>query len=174
MTDPRAPDAAIPLRRYKSFMRLWFSRLASTSANQMLMVAVGWQMYDLTGRAWDLGLVGLLQFVPALALVLVAGHVVDRYDRSRILLEAGPFVRAWRAVLLWASRWFQIESLFRFNAKFRPTWEPRFVCYPRSSDLPRITMAALEAEAFIVWPKPRWATGRSEGTTPVGAGTGQA
>ena len=65
-------------------MRFWFSRLASTSANQMLMVAVGWQMYDLTGSAWDLGLVGLLQFLPALLLVLVAGHVVDQFHRARI------------------------------------------------------------------------------------------
>ncbi|MEP7295606.1 MAG: MFS transporter [Burkholderiales bacterium] len=65
-------------------MRLWRSRLASTSANQMLMVAVGWQMYDLTGSAWYLGLVGLLQFLPALLLVLVAGHVVDRFHRARI------------------------------------------------------------------------------------------
>ncbi len=65
-------------------MRLWFSRLASTSANQMLMVAVGWQMYELTGSAWDLGLVGLLQFMPALMLVLVAGHVVDQFHRARI------------------------------------------------------------------------------------------
>jgi MFS family permease len=65
-------------------MRFWCSRLASTSANQMLMVAVGWQMYDLTGSAWDLGLVGLLQFLPALLLVLVAGHVVDRFHRARI------------------------------------------------------------------------------------------
>ena len=65
-------------------MRFWYSRLASTSANQMLMVAVGWQMYDLTGSAWNLGLVGLLQFLPALLLVLVAGHVVDHFDRARI------------------------------------------------------------------------------------------
>ncbi len=65
-------------------MRLWYSRLASTSANQMLMVAVGWQMYELTGSAWDLGLVGLLQFMPALLLVLVAGHVVDQFHRARI------------------------------------------------------------------------------------------
>ena len=65
-------------------MRFWYSRLASTSANQMLMVAVGWQMYDLTGSAWALGLVGLLQFLPALLLVLVAGHVVDQFDRARI------------------------------------------------------------------------------------------
>ena len=74
-----------PLFRHKAFMRLWSSRLASTGASQMLMVAVGWQMYDLTGSAWDLGLVGLLQFLPALLLVLIAGHVVDRFDRARIV-----------------------------------------------------------------------------------------
>lgn len=66
-------------------MRLWVSRLAGTSGAQMLMVALGWQMYDLTGSAWDLGLVGLLQFLPALLLVLVAGQVVDRYQRGRII-----------------------------------------------------------------------------------------
>jgi MFS family permease len=79
-TAPRAP-----LSGFRAFMRFWYARLASTSANQMLMVAIGWQMYDLTGSAWDLGLVGLLQFLPALLLVLIAGHVVDRYDRARIV-----------------------------------------------------------------------------------------
>jgi lysyl-tRNA synthetase class 2 len=68
-------------------------------------------------------------------------------------LGAGPFLRAWRAVLLFASRWFQIESLYRFNAKFRPVWEPRYVCYPTARDLPRVAIAALEAEAFLVWPR---------------------
>ena len=68
-------------------------------------------------------------------------------------LGAGPFLRAWRAILLFASRWFQIESLYRFNAKFRPDWEPRFVCYPTARDLPRVAIAALEAEAFLVWPR---------------------
>jgi lysyl-tRNA synthetase class 2 len=68
-------------------------------------------------------------------------------------LGAGPFLRAWRALLVFASRWFQIESLYRFNVKFRPDWEPRFVCYPTARDLPRIAMAALEAEAFLVWPR---------------------
>ena len=66
-------------------MRFWYARFAGTSANQMLMVAVGWQMYELTGSAWNLGLVGLLQFLPALALVLVAGHVVDGFHRGRIV-----------------------------------------------------------------------------------------
>ncbi|ROZ64478.1 MFS transporter [Ramlibacter sp. WS9] len=66
-------------------MRLWTARLAGTTANQMIMVALGWQMYDLTGSAWDLGLIGLYQFVPALALTLWAGHVVDRHHRGRIV-----------------------------------------------------------------------------------------
>lgn len=74
-----------PLTHYRSFMRLWFARLASVSASQMLMVALGWQMYDLTGSAWDLGLVGLAQFVPALLLALPAGQFIDRHHRGRIL-----------------------------------------------------------------------------------------
>jgi lysyl-tRNA synthetase class 2 len=69
-------------------------------------------------------------------------------------LGAGPVLRLWRSFLVFVSRWFQIESLYRFNAKFSPTWEPRFVCYPTVRDVPRIAVAALEAEAFIVWPRP--------------------
>ena len=70
-------------------------------------------------------------------------------------LGAGPVIRAWRGILVFASRWFQIESLYRFNAKFQPEWRPRYIVFPGASDLPRIAIAALEAEAFIVWPHPR-------------------
>jgi MFS family permease len=66
------------------------------------MVAVGWQIYDLTGSAWDLGLVGLLQFLPALALMLVAGDVVDRHHRARVA-AACVAVQAGVALLLAAS-----------------------------------------------------------------------
>ncbi len=69
----------------RAFMRFWVARLFGTTGNQMLMVAIGWQMYDLTGSAWDLGLVGLYQFVPALTFTLVAGHVADRLHRGRIV-----------------------------------------------------------------------------------------
>ncbi|WP_248840466.1 phosphatidylglycerol lysyltransferase domain-containing protein [Frankia sp. AgKG'84/4] len=67
-------------------------------------------------------------------------------------LGAGPIIRGWRGLLMFMSRWFQIDSLYRFNAKFAPTWQPRFVCYPATSELPRIAVAMLEAEAFLVWP----------------------
>ncbi len=80
-----ASHTFLDLTRQRSFMRMWFARLAGTTGNQMLMVAVGWQMYELTGSAWDLGLVGLFQFVPALLLTLVAGHVADRVHRGCIV-----------------------------------------------------------------------------------------
>lgn len=73
------------LLRLGDYMRLWGARLSGTAAQQMLMVAVGWQMYELTDSAWDLGLVGLYQFVPALILTLPAGHAADRLHRGRIV-----------------------------------------------------------------------------------------
>lgn len=68
-------------------------------------------------------------------------------------LGAGPITRAWRGTLLFASRWLQIETLYRFNAKFRPSWQPRFLCYQRSQDLPRVILASLEAEGFVSPPR---------------------
>jgi lysyl-tRNA synthetase class 2 len=80
---------------------------------------------------------------------------LDRGQR----IGAGPILRLWTAILLFASRWFQIESLHRFNAKFQPDWEPRFICYASVRDLPQICVAYLEAEAFLV--RPSWWPGRS-------------
>ncbi|MEU6577067.1 phosphatidylglycerol lysyltransferase domain-containing protein [Streptomyces sp. NPDC046805] len=73
-------------------------------------------------------------------------------------LGAGPVLRAWRGLLVFLSRWFQIESLYKFNAKFRPRWEPRFVVYRASADLPRIGFAAMQAEGFVnlALPLPRF------------------
>lgn len=76
---------ALSLFAHRAYVQLWLARLFGVAAQQMLMVAIGWQMYDLTGSAWDLGLVGLLQFAPALLLTLPAGHVADRHHRGRIV-----------------------------------------------------------------------------------------
>jgi MFS family permease len=84
MTQPKFSE----LLQQHSFLRFWFTRLAGTAANQMLMVAVGWQMYELTGSAWDLGLVGLYQFAPVLLFTLVAGYVADRFNRAKIVAVA--------------------------------------------------------------------------------------
>ncbi|MET8016719.1 phosphatidylglycerol lysyltransferase domain-containing protein [Streptomyces decoyicus] len=71
-------------------------------------------------------------------------------------LGAGPVLRAWRGLLVFLSRWFQIESLYKFDAKIQPTWEPRFLIYPSSRDLPRIGLAAMQAEAFISLGMPKF------------------
>lgn len=67
-------------------------------------------------------------------------------------IGAGPVTRMWRAMLLYASRFWQIESLYRANAKYRPEWQPRFVAYRTPSDVPRVLTAILRAEAFLVAP----------------------
>jgi MFS family permease len=79
--------AAFPssLLRHRSFVLFWLARTSTTGANQMLQVAVGWQLYDLTNKALDLGIVGLVQFIPLIGLALFVGQVADRYDRRAII-----------------------------------------------------------------------------------------
>lgn len=83
----------------RAYVRFLLARLHGLTANQMLMVAVAWHMYDLTSSAWDLGLVGLFQFVPALLVTLPAGHMVDKFHRGRIFALC-VFVQALVAALL--------------------------------------------------------------------------
>ncbi|MGC5362424.1 phosphatidylglycerol lysyltransferase domain-containing protein [Streptomyces sp. DT24] len=72
-------------------------------------------------------------------------------------LGAGPVLRLWRSLLSFFSRWWQIESLYRANAKYRPIWEPRFLLFEKSSDLLRIGVAAGRAEGFLEAPGlPKW------------------
>jgi MFS family permease len=85
-------DGALPaLTRQRPFVLFWFSRLAVTIAYHMLIVAIGWTIYDLTNSALDLGLVGLIQFVPNVILTLLVGHAADRYDRRYIVIAAQVF-----------------------------------------------------------------------------------
>ena len=79
---------SVSLLRERPFVQFWIARFSTTIAMHMQAVAVGWQMYDLTDNALDLGLVGLVQFIPSLLLVLVAGHFADRHDRRRIISAA--------------------------------------------------------------------------------------
>ncbi|HQQ63729.1 MAG TPA: MFS transporter [Pseudomonadales bacterium] len=68
----------------RSFTLFWCARVASMAATQMLMVAVGWQIYAITSSAFDLGMVGLISFIPQVLLVLVTGQVADHFDRQRV------------------------------------------------------------------------------------------
>ncbi|AXI78887.1 phosphatidylglycerol lysyltransferase domain-containing protein [Peterkaempfera bronchialis] len=114
-------------------------------------------------RAADPGLnelliVAALQAAPGLGITRVSlNFAMFRSALARgERLGAGPVLRAWRGLLVFLSRWFQIESLYKFNAKFQPEWEPRFLVYPTARDLPRIGFAAMQAEAFITLGRPRF------------------
>ena len=78
------PDSPVAFR-HRNFVLFWFGRLAATFATQIVSVAVGWQIYDITRDPWDLGLVGLVQFLPAIVLVLVTGRVADRFPRRTVM-----------------------------------------------------------------------------------------
>ncbi len=84
MTPSSAGDRFAAFR-HKSYARFFFARFLGAFATQILSVSVGWQMYDQTGSAFYLGLIGLVQFLPALLLILVTGSVADRYNRRAIV-----------------------------------------------------------------------------------------
>ncbi len=69
------------LLRQPAYVRFLYVRIAASIALQLQVVAVGWQMYELTNSPFDLGLIGLVQFVPAISLFVLTGHVADHHDR---------------------------------------------------------------------------------------------
>ena len=81
------------LLRHPGFLRFLYVRVAASVALQIQVVAVGWQMYALTGSPFYLGLIGLVQFIPALGLFPLTGHVADRYDRRSVVF-IGEIVEA--------------------------------------------------------------------------------
>ena len=152
LVDPVDPDCVFAVARQDGVMRA-FLQFVPWGPDGM---SLDLMRRDRTADAGvnELLIVDALRFCPELGVNRVSLNfavfrsTLERGER----LGAGPFLRGWRRVLLFASRWFQIESLYRFNAKFQPTWMPRFVVYPATRDLPRIAVAALEAEAFLTWP----------------------
>ncbi|MCF3146302.1 phosphatidylglycerol lysyltransferase domain-containing protein [Streptomyces platensis] len=105
----------------------------------------------------ELLIVAALQAAPDLKIKQVSlNFAVFRSSLERgEKLGAGPVIRVWRGMLIFLSRWYQIESLYKFNDKFRPRWEPRFVVFRNSRDIPRIGLAALQAEGYLELGLPR-------------------
>jgi len=105
--NPGEPQSIL---RHRPFALFWFARVATMVAFQMQAVAVGWQIYALTGSALYLGLVGLAQFLPMFLLTLAVGHVADRYDRRTIaricqIVEGlADFALAWGSAAGWQSK----------------------------------------------------------------------
>ncbi|WP_018683399.1 phosphatidylglycerol lysyltransferase domain-containing protein [Actinokineospora enzanensis] len=113
---------------------------------------------DLMRRDRAIGDNGLNELMIAEFLTTCRSLGVDRVSLNfaafRAALErgarigAGPIARLWARALRLGSRWWQIETLYRFNAKFGPSWNPRFLLFPAVRDLPRVALAAMEAEGF--------------------------
>jgi MFS family permease len=99
MSSISGSTSSTSVLRHRAFAFFWCSRILSTVAFQAQTVGVGWQMYALTGDPLDLGLVGLVQFVPIVVLTLVVGHVADRYDR-RLILTVCQTIEALTAAVL--------------------------------------------------------------------------
>ena len=101
-TDTQA--TLLDLLAQKPFLRFWLARVSGILANQMLSVALAWHMYEITGSAWDLGLVGLFQFVPALILTLPAGHIVDKLNKVHIYAACMLIQAAVACLLVWGTQ----------------------------------------------------------------------
>ncbi len=102
------------LFRHAAFTRFWLGDIASTLANQMLVIAVGWQIYDITNSAMSLGLVGLAHFGAQFLFTLPAGHCADRYDRRHVAMIC-QWIQCATALLLAAatySGWINSEIIY--------------------------------------------------------------
>jgi MFS family permease len=87
--------------RHRDFTFYWFSRFLATVAMQMQAVAISWQVYEISHDAFDLGLIGLSLFLPAIALVLVTGQVADRYNRKTIIQVCLAADVVFAGILVW-------------------------------------------------------------------------
>ena len=108
------PPGAGDLLKHRSFLFFLLSRSLSRFSSQVAAVAIGWQVYDLTGSAFDLGMVGLVQFLPTAVLVFVAGQAADRYERRRVM-QACQLIEALTALLLaWGAYagWLTVVHIF--------------------------------------------------------------
>jgi MFS family permease len=93
-------DTRFAAFRHRPFMAYWAARFLTTFSAQIVSVAVGWQIYDLTRNPFDLGIVGLIQFLPSLLLVLVTGAVSDRFGRRVVMGTSSALEMACALALL--------------------------------------------------------------------------
>jgi MFS family permease len=103
MSSDTPADAATLLKR-GPFVFFLLSRSLSRFSSQIAAVAIGWQVYELTGSAFDLGMVGLVQFLPTALLLFVAGQVADRFERRRVV-QLCQVAQALTGVFLAVSTW---------------------------------------------------------------------
>ena len=144
-------SASPSLFRHRPFVLFWLARLASTMGYQMLALAIGWQVYELTNSAFDLGLVGLIQFVPAVFLTLLIGHAADRYDR-RLIMRVAQAVHALVAVVITVALLAgMLTRELLFGAVFFIACARAFELPTAHSLVPALVPAAIMPRAVAAW-----------------------
>ncbi len=144
-------SASARLIHQKPFVLFWFARLTNTMGFQMLALMIGWQVYQLTNDPLDLGLIGLIQFVPAVPLTLLIGHIADRYDR-RLIVRAAQSVYAVAALMIVvAILTHTLNRSLLFTAVFLLGCARAFELPTGSALVPALVPAPLISRAVAAW-----------------------
>jgi MFS family permease len=139
------------LLKQRPFVLFWVARLCSTMGYHMLALTIGWQIYQITDSAFDLGLVGLIQFVPAVVLTLLIGHTADRYDR-RLIVRGAQCIHALAAIMITVA--LLAGALTRellFGAVFLIGCARAFELPTAHSLVPALVPAPMIARAVAAW-----------------------
>ena len=139
------------LMQHRPFVFMWLARVANTMGIQMLALTIAWKLYELTNSAFDLGLVGLIQFVPSAILTLLVGHLADRYDR-RFIIRAAQTGYAVAAALITVSLFTNIVSPnLLFGAVFLIGCARAFELPTTSALVPSLVPTPLITRAVAGW-----------------------
>ncbi|WP_095202753.1 MFS transporter [Mesorhizobium carmichaelinearum] len=162
-----SPDQRYAAFRHRSFLSYWAARFLTTFATMIVSVAVGWQMYDLTRDPLDLGLVGIVQFLPSLLLVLVTGVVADRFGR-RLIMALAVVVEAICALALLALTLHGISGPLPIFAVLAMFGVARAFFGPASASLFANLVPSEDFANAIAWNSSAWQTATIVG--PVAGG----
>jgi len=153
--------------RHPAYLRFWAARLLTTFATQVVSVAVGWQMYDLTRDPFDLGLVGIVQFLPSLLLFLVTGIVADRFGR-RIIMGLAGLLESACAVALLALTWSGTVSAALIFAVLAAFGVARAFFSPASASLVANLVPEEDFANAVAWNSSAWQVATIAGPTAGG------
>lgn len=153
--------------RHRAFTFYFVARFFSTFGLQIISVAVGWQIYDLTRDPFDLGLVGLIQFLPALVLILFTGAAADRYGRRTIMMVSEMVIAASAAALVYFA-WRGLTSPLPIFAVLLVLGIARAFFSPASQSLAPNLVPARDLPNAIAWNSTSWQTSTIVG--PVAGG----
>ena len=167
MQAPATAEDRFAAFRHHAFTLYFTARFLSTFALQIISVAVGWQIYDLTRDPFDLGLVGLIQFLPALVLILFTGAAADRYGRRTIMLISEIIIGLSASALVYFA-WRGLTSPLPIFSVLLVIGISRAFFAPASQSLAPNLVPARDLPNAIAWNSTSWQTATIVG--PVAGG----